>query len=200
MESGKTVDGRDLSEDGKILDDATSSRIPNTLVKRNENNFADVTVSTANKLTTPRKITFQGAVSGALMFDGSEDVKVNLTQVDTDGNEYYTKAEFDEILKNPSNFRTEQAILSNGQGIAPFSYDGRENVTVRAAFAGIQGDYGVNEKYVARSDHRHDLIYYTKDEVDTGKAFEFGLRVAGNKLQLTNKDVLLTEVALPSLI
>lgn len=195
MEPGKTVDGRDLSEDGKLLDTATSARNPYSIVRRDHLGRADLIASRADVLHTPRTFTFTGDVSGSCIFDGSEDVKVNLTLTYTEPKDQYTKTEIDSLVKKA----TDNAILSNGDGIHPFTYNGKENVTVRVEYAGIQGDYGTDAN-AARSDHRHDVIYYTKNQIDSGEAFDFKLQVAGNKIQLLNKGVLLAETLLPSLI
>lgn len=195
MEPGKTVDGRDLSEDGKLLDTATSARDPYSLVRRDHIGRADLIASRADVLHTPRKITFTGDVIGSFNFDGSEDIKVNLTQNTPNENKIYTKSEVDALVKR----ETSLAILSQGDGIHPFAYNGKENVTVRVEFGGIQGDFGILPT-VARTDHTHNETYYTKTQIDNGAAFDFKLQVAGNKIQLLNKGTLLAETLLPSLI
>lgn len=167
MEDGKTVDGRDVSEDGKKLDQATYKKVPNTLVLRDNTGYSDVLSSAALKLNTPRKFTFFGDVDASILFDGTQDVFVEVRVRDdshSHNSEYYTKGEIDIKLAPVTVKGHEHALIRSGEGIRFFNYNGTVDQSVEASWAGIGSDWGVETKHVARSDHKHNAIYYTKEE------------------------------------
>ena len=193
MEDLATVDGRDVSEDGKKLDKSTYARTPNTLVERDEHCFSDLTAARAAILHTPRKIEFTGGIIGEFIFDGGSDVIVPINVQSTGAYShnhndlYYTRAEIDNIASQitPTFSNHDHAVLRNGDGLAFFNYNGTTNITVNTAFAGISGDFGVETRYVSRSDHLHNKIYYTKDEIDDTPPLK--IFSDGNYIQLISK-------------
>lgn len=167
MEEGKTVDGRDVSEDGKKLDQSTYKKVPNTLVLRDNTGYADVLVSAALKLNIPRKFTFFGDIDASILFDGTQDVFIEVRVRDdshTHNEDYYTKKEINIKLETLSIQGHEHALIRSGEGIKFFNYNGTVDQSVEASWAGISGDWGTETKHVSRSDHKHHILYYTKDE------------------------------------
>jgi len=105
MEEGCTVDGRDVSEDGKKLDQATYRNVPNTIVMRDNTGYADVLVPAALKLNTPRQFTFHGDIDATAIFDGTQNVFFEVRVKDDSHKHndiYYTKDEMDAIVKTLS--------------------------------------------------------------------------------------------------
>lgn len=167
MEDGRTVDGRDVSEDGKKLDQATYKNIPNTLVLRDNTGFSDVLVSNALKLNTARKFSFFGDADGSVLFDGTQDVyfEVRIRDDSHSHNKlYYTKDEMDNIVGTLSVDGHIHAIIRSGEGIRFFNYNGSADQAVEVSWEGSGGDWGVETKHASRSDHKHDLIYYPREE------------------------------------
>jgi len=189
MESGATVDGRVVSEDGKKLDAATFKNISNTLVMRNSLGKADLTVTSSDKLSTPREIRLDGDVTGNILFDGSSDVTIETTIQDDShlhDTRYYTINQIDQRFADYSPGSHKHAYIRGGEGLIYFAWDGSEVVTINLRFAGSGGDLGTSSTSVARSDHKHDSLYYTKDE--TNSLFGSSLTTLGDFIRLLDNN------------
>jgi len=136
MEEGKTVDGRDVSSDGDKLDLATYKKIPNTLVLRDNTGYADLLTSSTLKLNSLRKFTFFGDVDGTTLFDGTQDVFIEIRVRDdshTHNEIYYTKTELDTKLSKLSITGHSHSILRSGEGIKFFNYNGTIDQSIEIA-------------------------------------------------------------------
>ena len=185
MLPGKTVDGRDVSEDGKKLDNATSQGVPNTLVSRDNTNHTNVISSQTQRLEIPREILFVGDITGSYIFDGSEDIQTHITVKDNSHHhdlQYYTKSEMDATIGTLSVGDHKHAILRNGDGLKYFNYTGELNVTINVNWEGFGDDWGVSSQFCARSDHKHDILYYPREEArDT---FASSIDISGDNIRL----------------
>lgn len=168
LETGKTVDGRDLSEDGKILDQATHDNLPNTLVKRNYDGTVDVKSSESDKLVTARNIELTGDVIGEAYFDGSSDIQIE-TVIHTFSHEhnslYYQQQQVDALVADKADYDHTHSYIRTGDGLNPAEYDGSTTTTFSIDYEGTGGEYGMLSS-IARADHNHGETYIEKEESD----------------------------------
>ena len=197
VEEGGLVAGRDLVRDGQMLDNATYLNVPDTIVKRDNTGFAELYVTKAQTLITPRRIALVGDVTGSAMFDGSQSINIKTSISTYEHNHddlYYRKDYIDSLKQNLENqinnkLTTDDIYLhiktlSNGAGITPFTFNGSKNVSISVSFGELSTDSGSSNN-VARYDHHHNSMYYTKAEVNSGAGAS--LEVNGNFINLLGK-------------
>lgn len=191
MEEHAKVDGRDLSKDGKVLDDATSQNIPATLVKRDNAGFSALTVSEAEKLKSKRRISLVGDITGSAYFDGTSSINIQTRYINNRLDNYYPKPyiddnfyrvslRIDEIKNVVDSWKIE--ILRSGLGINYFTYNGTSEASISIDFQDISETSGTSTQ-VSRADHTHDNVYIKKTDIPNLK-----LEKDDYNIKLTNLD------------